>query len=428
MLETLWILLLSCFICVAATSAAADKAQHDIAWLSRHTATKTHYTPGQVDTIADDYMVEQLQLVVRHGSRFPSDGDTSDIAALLKKLARGKNQTLAWVHNFDNVYTPSRSGLLDLNGQREEYLHGQRVADQFSDLLTHVVDSQGALTGLSSYCSWSQRTSQSAVAFLTGLFSRKVTDQVPFMGYVLTQQQNNDSLIAMDDDCPAWDAQAKSNETDAFKERALAPIAARLSRDLGVALEADDVATIYTGCAFEISHRRDASTFCTLLTRKEVEAAEYHEDLNYYYKYAYGRALNSKVACALAQDLVQAMDDVVNGKDGAYRMTLKFGHTQTIVFLETFLGLFHDAKPLVANASEAAIQKRMFRTSNIASFASNVGLQLLSKDKEHYVRVVVSEAPVILPGCNAEVCSYALFRKVLASRLQCSFQDVCQKS
>ncbi|KAG2223614.1 hypothetical protein INT45_009973 [Circinella minor] len=400
---------------------------HDINWVKRHLGSKSPYPVPENPATLKGYTLEQLQLVVRHGSRYPSDGDTEDIANILEKLQESKNKTaLAWLEDYENDFTQERSGALNTQGQLEQYLHGRRVSEQYPDLIDSIFNLDIPL-GIKSASSESERTSQSATAFHMGLFEgqgdlgKAKQVAIPLFMY----PREGDKLIAIDDNCPAWDVATENSgaESDLYQEKSHKATAQRLTTDLGIDITVSDVEYIYAGCCFDISHQEREDTFCSLLSEQDILESEYREDLSYYYKYSYGTSLNEQVACALAQDIVKHIEE----KDA--QLVLKVGHTQTILFLQTFLGVHHEDPVLYANSTQSVIDNRVFRTSNIGTMASNVAFELLSNKKgEQFVRVLVSEIPVALPGCDGkEVCPLETFKEALASKLKCNFDEICAK-
>ncbi|KAI9274801.1 histidine phosphatase superfamily [Phascolomyces articulosus] len=407
---------------------AHGQYHHDINWVKHHLGTKSPYPVPKRTSPPKGYQLEQLQLVVRHGTRYPSNGDTEDISKIIKKLGQGNNATaLAWLHDYENVFTTDRAGSLSDDGQLEQYLHGRRVAQSFPNLIDAILDGDVA-SGIDSASSESARTSQSATAFHMGLFEGQGSlgkghqFAIPLFMY----PDQGDKLIGIDDNCPRWENATENSdyESDLYQEKTHKATAERLTQELGVELTTDDIESIYTGCCFDVSNRQRVDTFCTLLSEQDILESEYREDLSYFYEYSYGLPLNEQVACALMQNIIQHIDE----QD--VRMVLKFGHTQTILFLQTFLGVHQDTKHpmLYANSSQSVIDHRIFRTSNIASMASNVEFQLLSnREGDKFVRVLVSEVPVVVPGCNGkEICPLKTLKEALASKLECNFDAICQ--
>ncbi|KAG0228733.1 hypothetical protein BGW41_003344 [Actinomortierella wolfii] len=114
--------------------------------------------------------------------------------------------------------------------------------------------------------------------------------------------------------------------------------------------------------------------------------------------------------------LLDAEDD----KETVRRAILKFGHSETIMFWSTFLGLYE--RPPQSDQSDLT-GKSAFRASTFASFAANMVLEVyrpLKKDSggdgqsvtnnKHkkpetsgggaLVRLLVNEVPHVIPGCD----------------------------
>ncbi|KAF9159002.1 hypothetical protein DFQ26_007017 [Actinomortierella ambigua] len=121
--------------------------------------------------------------------------------------------------------------------------------------------------------------------------------------------------------------------------------------------------------------------------------------------------------------------------DSAHHAVLKFGHSETIMFWSTFLGLYGEKKPLRGDQSGLKKGDRAFRASDFSPFAANMVLEvyrplvkdlrgddhdddndddhqggpnkvLVSKQKskegrDALVRLLVNEEPRTIPGCSS---------------------------
>ncbi|KAI8366047.1 uncharacterized protein BYT42DRAFT_550021 [Radiomyces spectabilis] len=118
---------------------------------------------------------------------------------------------------------------------------------------------------------------------------------------------------------------------------------------------------------------------------------------------SYGYApLNEKLPCPLMRQLVADMRRAVKREPGYPRITTKFGHSHTVVGLETFLGLFKDPEKLAAHTPIQRIQERKFRMAQI-----------------------VSEQPVILPESHSVLCPFEMFYQVVEPKLHCDYAALC---
>ncbi|EPB85085.1 hypothetical protein HMPREF1544_08137 [Mucor circinelloides 1006PhL] len=423
------------------TASASDNGFLDIDWIKQHLGARGGYpsdTVPQTDPIVKKYHVDQMQVIIRHGTRYPEDGDTEGINDALALLANSTNATLTgWVADYDNKFLPRRAGALDRNGQLEHYLHGKRLAKSYPDLIESVIDED--VVQFTAYSSWSNRTAQSGQAFCMGTFEgygslgKKNMLAVPQLSYT----QNNDSLIAFHKSCPRWqeevdDAGLVDVAIDPLKKAYMAPIAARLTKDLGVNITASDVKDLHSACGSEVTMHNNAKTFCLLFNKDDFLKLEYYDDLKHYYKYSYGIPdINTEMACDLAKTVMNNIELAVSNSTEDYpRLDLKFGHTETLLPFRTFLGLRKDNVTLQWNSTQQVIDNRKFKMSEFNFFANNIAFQVLSpknskNSTDKYVRVLDNEVAIVFPGCDNEVCPIDQFRKALNPLLTCDFNKLC---
>ncbi|KAK4517989.1 uncharacterized protein ATC70_001338 [Mucor velutinosus] len=417
---------------------ASDNGFLDTDWIKQHLGARGGYPSNsvpQTDPIVKKYHVDQMQVIIRHGTRYPEDSDTEGINDALALLAKSKNATLTgWVADYDNKFLPRRAGALDRNGQLEHYLHGKRLAKSYPDLIESVIDDD--VVQFTAYSSWSNRTSQSGQAFCMGTFEgygalgKKNMLAVPQLSYA----QNNDSLIAFHKSCPRWQKEVdNAGLVDAaiepLKKAYMAPIAARLTKDLGINITASDVKDMHSACGSEVTMHNNANTFCLLFTKDDFLKMEYYDDLKHYYKYSYGIPdINTEMACDLAKTVMNNIELAVSNTTEDYpRLDLKFGHTETLLPFRTFLGLRKDKETLHWNSTQQVIDNRKFKMSEFNFFANNIAFQVLSSKNstDKFVRVLDNEVAIVFPGCDNEVCPIEQFRKALNPLLTCDFNKLC---
>ncbi|KAL9544841.1 hypothetical protein MBANPS3_007425 [Mucor bainieri] len=380
-----------------------------------------------------NYTIEQIQLVIRHGTRYPVSSGMESINNALLTLNQSNNLDLmGWLNGYKNEYLPSRTGQLDENGQQEEYLIGRRFAKTYPQFIRSLVDSDSTIVSqrLKISSSWSSRTLQSAQAFSVGAFEGLGTlgpanlMTVPVFSF----QENNDSLIAFHKTCPRWQKEAKPLTNQIMEpviQRLVSPIASRLTIELDIAVTVTDVQDFHDACTSEVSMHHTIDTFCKLFTRQDIVTLEYLDDLKHYYKYSYGLPdLNEKMACDLGKYIVASINAMVEKKEEAFKLDVKFGHSETLLPLRTLLGLYQGS--LSPNSSNQEIEDRQFKLSNFGYFANNIAIQLLSKEGLFYVRILDNEKPILLPGCQSIHCPIEQFRRVMALKTQCNFVEYCR--
>lgn len=105
--------------------------------------------------------------------------------------------------------------------------------------------------------------------------------------------------------------------------------------------------------------------------------------------------------------------------------TFYFTHSGTILKLLSHLGLYKDDFVLTHNDFG---KKRMFETSKIDAFASNINFVLYEcSDGEPKILTMHQEQVVTIPGCPAdELCKLSVLKTIFEESLQCDFDEICQ--
>ncbi|KAI7903071.1 histidine phosphatase superfamily [Cokeromyces recurvatus] len=415
----------------------------DIDWISEHLGTRrgypTHTVPKR-DKILNEYNVEQYQLIKRHGTRYPGDGDIEAITDLLAKLNGTSSKLTKWVEGYKNQYISVRAGLLDTHGQEEHYSHGMRFAKKYPDILEKSLS--GDTVQFVAYSSWSSRTSQSGHAFLMGAYKGhgKLDKQKMMAIPMFSYPYNADTMLAFHKPCKRWQAtidQLTKSYVAPLERLYMQPIADRLSEEININITTKDVKTMFSACGFEVTMHNTKDTFCKMFTKKDLLKLEYYDDLAHWRKLSYGvEDLNGGMACNLAKEIVNNIDKAVNGSRSGTsfpHLDLKFGHDETLLPLRTFFGLYKDNVTLAWNSSQEVIDHRNFRLSDFSFFANNLAFEVLSPKKKnkknfkknYYVRVLDNERPIVFPGCSHEVCPYEQFRTAVDPLLNCNYDKIC---
>lgn len=108
------------------------------------------------------------------------------------------------------------------------------------------------------------------------------------------------------------------------------------------------------------------------------------------------------------------------------------GHSTTVITTLTALGLYKDSTPLLAS-NRQAMENRLFRSSILAPFSSNIAFVVYSCDSSgtdsqntFMLQVRVNEEPVTLPGCDSIFCPYSQVRSRYRDLIEnCDLTEVC---
>ena len=412
--------------------------------------TKTAYqheynaSDSSLNPPANCYPVH-LNMVIRHGSRYPSDGDREDIDKLLTKLneihtisspLRYQNLTIPW--NKPPEWGNAEPSELSVVGEIEQY----NIAKRFRSRFTQVFIKQYWNKYYKFISSDKLRTAQSAMSFSFGLFEAQgpvASSNFQPVAIAFSGHEDNDKLLSSYDSCPRYEVDVKEHgmaEVEKFNEGSeIRNLTKRLQQKLQVkgklSLNFDFVEKIFRLCAFGIMNRGDNS-WCALLDEEDVKIMEYQGDLEAYYEHSYGNELSYKIVCPLLSEITQNLQDLSRGKSDV-RGVFRFASSGTLVSLLTIFGLFKDSAPLRAN-NYLQQSRRHFRMSNMVPMSANIALVVFECNstenagkRKHMVQLLVNEKPVSLPCCYGNTtCTLDKFVSCYEEAVKsCDFDAMC---
>uniref|UniRef100_T1J676 Multiple inositol polyphosphate phosphatase 1 n=1 Tax=Strigamia maritima TaxID=126957 RepID=T1J676_STRMM len=358
----------------------------------------------------------QFYFISRHGTRYPKAKDIKlmrhllpsirdrivDAAANKKgKLCREDVENLkAWQFNVvesqDNTLAPA--------GENELKEIGMRFRAR---LLNFITKSNSQHIDLKS--STTNRTHESAKFFVMGLLGVQST--------ATTSIVNDDSLLRFYKNCQRWKQTVDDNasaaiEATRFRDGSkMKSLLKAVSKRVGLKsnLTAQDVNLIYEACRFEAAWNEDlTSPWCAAFSNDDLKLLEYSEDMKYYYKHGYGHEINYHQACPPVKDIVDKFSSQMLGNSSDASIVLRFSHSGMMLKLLARMGLFKDDPPLTGENYKIQ-RNRVWRTSHIDSFSTNLALILLNCQNEYQVDAYFQERQIQLPGCTSMPCSMPEF-------------------
>ncbi|KAF9186545.1 PHOsphatase [Haplosporangium sp. Z 767] len=450
-----------------------------LALIRQRLGTKSPYPhedrpTGQLRDTPKGYELAQVHVVCRHGTRYPGDDDSEELKELSKKLSKTTVPGFEWIRKWstDAWYPPLKGDLLAPRGDADLYEIGLRFGKRYESFLNlHPYDANTFEFRSSSRT----RSSQSASAFSLGLFKNHLVREPSRLGKknrlrappaqpvgVYTIPEGMDQEMAVKYSCPVWQDKVDDQpqvllQAKLYEESFLPALAKNLSTIFGVDVTTDDTSLLYKMCGFEVSLYDDVSTWCQLLLQTENggqrkgngkdELAldnfvkfEILSDLEDYYTYGLGVPFNGFLGCKLGTSLLNSVElaltkDITAEGDGEefFRGHFKFGHSETVMFLSSFLGLYdQDGTALTADMTAEQLAKREFRSSLFSQFASNIAFEVFrakessSSEPKGLIRLLVNEKPVLIPGCNTMFCEWSDFKTVITKAgAGCDFESCC---
>ncbi|KAJ2792893.1 hypothetical protein GGI18_000014 [Coemansia linderi] len=368
----------------------------------------------------------QVQHIYRHGARYPTLGDMAHIKNVYG--LGGLNVPRDWINA--GLVDGDKAALLAEYGYHEMKGLAQRTLQRYPKFLAERMRNPELVRFVSSEF---QRSIMSARTF------QGVVDPSNHTRPVTVLPLQEDTILAMKTGCPVW-VQGKETATlNASKETAVFDSAhgqkliQRMEGKLGAKLTVDHISTLYSMCGYEVSLFAQSGTWCTLFDPDTSALMELRNDIKYSRVYGpFGANINRKLACALFTAIFQDIDSALRDPPKAVS-TFRFGHAETIMFVSTLLRLEDvlgtDNSPITGSMPFSRAQHRGFKTSVIAPFSTNLGIELYRDQRDQpFFRMLLNEQSVRLPECHDEFCSLGVLRNKLSDAIGCDFESVCRIS
>ena len=380
----------------------------------------------------------QINMVHRHGNRYPSDKDIEAMDDLLK-LLRDKTSPNVTIPS-KNPFRKEQDSLLNEVGEKELYGIGSRIRIRFSDLL------QERYSPLSykfeSTCKL--RCVHSSNSLAAGLFEGSGSLGPCHLQPIAIQTFPCDSSKELEfyDMCQNYIINVDKNknakiEVKKFgKGKEMMVVLEKVKRKLGLTtttLEVKHLEIMYIYCAYELGMFNGSmeTGFCSLFDFEDLYVIEYYYDLEDFYLTSNVYPITYQSSCPLLADIVKTLKDAKtsNGKN-SFKGIFRSGHSNTIVPFLALLGVYLNEGNLTAS-NFAQMKDRKFRAACLAPFSANIYFVLYKcDDGSHKIQLSVNEQLVKVPCCESEYeCRFEDFLKCYEQiATNCDFDDMCKVS
>jgi len=382
-----------------------------------HMASMTTYERRQCPR-ADDYVPPEgcnlisLDMVLRHGSRYPTDKNIDAINSLYDIIQKYADQVkMDWMKTWKPAFDKDSQGLLCQRGIDEHRELGANFSRNFKDAVLPYNGNEVVFT-----CTFKDRTSQSAESFGNGM----VNDDGKTPIAVTSVSKPDDVVLRFFDNCPRYRAEVHDNptadvESDAWIEKNLDNLAKSVAERTGIPVDTFGEQTfpvidaMWSACQSEYVVFDTADQWCSVFSSDDVRVLEFYDDLSNYYRKGYGHQINYLVASPLLADIINNMKSNANPIPDDYpvRANLRFGHAETIIPFSSLLGMFHkDGEVLTANMTNDEVDSRLWRFSAVSPLASNFAFAQYKCDNMDDTQVEMLFNGVTYPirGCDSRLC------------------------
>ncbi|KAI6032303.1 phytase [Pisolithus microcarpus] len=374
-------------------------------------AYSPYFPAAHYESPPDNCVVTQVNLLQRHGARYPTGGQTIRIQAPLQKL-RGvrtySNASFDFLRYFE--WDLGVSDMISLGIQQtfesgiEHYARYRHLIS--SDRLPFV------------RASGSDRVIKSAEIWADAISFASNDVYHPETSVILPEVDGANNTL---DDSMCPNAHSLTEVPNAWRDTFVPLIAARFNEAApGADLDAEDVVNLMPLCAFETIFHRATSPFCNLFAFEEFEAHEYYDDLSRYYKTGPGNPLGPIQGVGYVNELLARLtsqpvrdhtqtNSTLDSSPDTFPLNrtfyADFSHDNQMVAIYSALGLFQREDGRAPSAEEMNPGRR-WRISRMTPFSARMVVEKLtcddgSDEEREYVRILVNDAVQPLTFCGA---------------------------
>ncbi|GAB7352068.1 hypothetical protein MBLNU459_g2574t1 [Dothideomycetes sp. NU459] len=357
--------------------------------------------------------VTRAAYLIRHAAIYANDFDyESYIEPFVQKIEASqkngsvnwdKSHTLAFLSTWKSPITTAEEEMLTNVGQLEAMKLGVDVMERYPTF------SQPKNV----WTSTAERTVKSAMSFIQGLVTRQ--NGTTLVQVSESEEEGADSLTPYEG-CPAYSSSAGSKASKVYQQIYSAPIISRFKSQIpNFNWTMNDIYGMQELCGYE-TVIRGSSPFCdtSLFTPNEWLQFEYANDIMYFQNTGYGNNISGVIGFPwlnATSELLLSNDNTSTTQD----LYVSFTHRELPPTVLVAMGLFNNSAfggggDINATMPNNTINPfRAWRSSDILPFLTNVAIERLECDSYgfqdnatttgEYYRVLVNQAPQLLPGC-----------------------------
>lgn len=365
--------------------------------------------------------VDQVQLFIRHGERYPTAGLGKSLTTFLQQIKDKKlvaQNELAFMNTYNSpALNPAFYDQESFKGPYGGYQSMFMAGGEFRQNYGHLYVTN---TTLPFFTASQERIVVTSVNVARGFFGPKWKQHSHFVVLNETVASGLNSLTV--DGCVGFDSNNHADYTVKYGQIALAPALKRFQKNLpGINATTEDIANLISLCYYDLSVS-GPSPLCDYFTPNDYKAFEYKRDLDYYYFSGNGNPAVPAVGGVVSNATLTILHDNNNSTNQIY---FSFAHETNILMYLATVGLLNPAKDLPFQTADF---NNRWTTSQIAPMGMRVALERLSCTNatdplvtEKYVRFVINDAVVPHDICTSGPgfsCPLDQYVEIQRSRIQ----------
>lgn len=395
-----------------------------------------------------DCSITFVQILSRHGSRFPTASKSKAYNATIGKIQSSVTSfggQYAFLANY--AYTLGADDLTAFGEQqmRESGIRFYWIYEHLAKYDIPFIRSSGE-----------PRVVESAAQFATGYRDAKKSDPsasdqtVPSVNVIISEDANTNNTLSHSL-CTSFEKGPDNDAQSTWAAIFVPPILDRLDEALEAAkLTSTDVTNLMDLCPFETVASSSADTgylspFCSLFTDDEWHDYDYYQSLGKWYDYGPGNSLGPTQGVGFSNELIaRLIDKPVSDHTSTNRtldadsetfplgrkMYADFSHDNDMTSIFAALGLYNSTKPLPSTMVKTTRDTRGYSASWTVPFAARAYFEKMrcSDQEEEMVRILVNDRIIPLNTCRGDRygrCTLSKFIDSLSFVRQGGLWDQC---
>ncbi|SCW01595.1 LAFE_0E03114g1_1 [Lachancea fermentati] len=379
--------------------------------------------------VPEQCTMKQIQLMARHGERYPTLKTGTKIMDVYKKISKFSsklNGSLSFIdedyeffiqdtNNYEELTTFENSldPINPYTGMQDAQTHAKEFLYQYGDMLENS-------TSFPIFTSNSKRVHDTA-----NYFAKSLGDKYNVSLQIIDEDESSGAnTLTTAESCSTYNKTANAGITGQYSEDYLKTIAKRLNAEnKGLNLTSSDATYLFGWCAFE-TNVKGYSDMCDVFTPEEFAYYAYEDDLTNYYAYGPGYDLAKVVGSVNFNASVELLKQ---SEDLDLKVWLSFTHDNNIVAYLASVGLFDDNQPLPVD--HVPIRNHIYHKSWMVPQGARVYTQLYECSNSTYVRYVVNDVVIPIEKCSdgpGMSCEFSKFLEYAEDRLDgMNYVDSC---
>ncbi|KAG7877113.1 hypothetical protein KL937_005044 [Ogataea polymorpha] len=333
--------------------------------------------------------IEQAQLFMRHGERFPTKSSGKQYKKFYDKLKKANitdyKGPLAFIEDLeyfvpdsDNYELETTRGLY--SGLLNAFKFGTYLRERYDSL----VDTSSVLP---IFAASEDRVVDTARSFGRGFFGPDYATSCSIQVVNETDTSKGANALTTKDNCPTYNS---SFYDYSFGDEIFQREADRLNElSPGFNITADDIITMGTYCAYE-TNVKGHSSFCDALSREAFIALQYNNDVTKFYQFGPGYNMSAVAGGVYANATAKLLQE-----DG--KLWFSFSHDNDLLNYITALGLITDTEL----GTEDVDFHRSFKTSELVPQGARLIIEKLNCSDTSFVRTILNDKVYPVPGCSS---------------------------